>query len=164
MNAILFVFRQVFKVRSFSLILGLLNVATVALLIVITTEFNIPTIQTLNYILFISALLLISTTIILCMNSEFAHRTRDISILRAIGFQGFFIWSFFVMKSFIIGIMGSLIGFTIGNIILYILFNTNPRLLLIFDVLILAIISALIGCLSPLVRILRLNVPELLNR
>ena len=163
MNAILFVFRQVFKIRSFSLILGLLNVAIVALLIVITTEFNTP-IQTINYIIFISALLLMSTTIILCMNSEFAHRTRDISILRVIGFQGFFIWSFFVMKSFIIGIMGSLIGFTIGNIILYVLFNTNPRLLLIFDVLILAIISALIGCLSPLVRILRLNVPELLNR
>jgi hypothetical protein len=37
-------------------------------------------------------------------------------------------------------------------------------LMLIIDVLILVMISALIGCLSPLIKISKLNIPEMLNR
>jgi ABC-type antimicrobial peptide transport system permease subunit len=98
------------------------------------------------------------------MNSEFAQRTRDISIFRAIGFQRLFLWTFFIIKSLIIGLIGSIIGFVIGNIALIILFNIGPRLMLIIDVLILVTISALIGCLSPLIKISKLNIPEMLNR
>jgi ABC-type antimicrobial peptide transport system permease subunit len=164
MNTFLFIFRHVFKIRSPNLILGLLNVGIVALLIVITTELITLNMQLLNYILIASAVLLITSVIILCMNSEFAQRTRDISIFRAIGFQKLFLWTFFIIKSLIIGLIGSIIGFIIGNVALIILFNIMPRLMLIIDVLILVTVSALIGCLSSLIKISKLNIPEMLNR
>ena len=164
MNTFLFIFKQVFKIRSPNLILGLLNVGIVALLIVFTTELYALNMQILNYILMVSAVLLITSVIILCMNSEFAQRTRDISIFRAIGFQRLFLCTSFIIKSLIIGLIGSIIGFVIGNIAIIILFNIGPRLMLIIDVLILVTISALIGCLSPLIKISKLNIPEMLNR
>ena len=164
MSAISFIFRRAIKIFSINLILGILNVATLVSLFIIAVEFNISAMQSLKYIFQFLTLFLITSAIILCMNSEFVRKIRDICILRAIGFQKYFIWFFFLTKSMAIGVVGSLIGILTGNAALFILFNKSPKISPILNVLVLGIISALIGCLFPLFKLSKLKIPEVLNR
>jgi len=98
------------------------------------------------------------------MNSEYVRKIRDICILRAIGFQKYFIWFFFFIKSMAIGVLGSIIGIMIGNVTLFVFFNKSIKLLPVLDVLMLGVVSALIGCLFPLFKLSKLRIPEMLNR
>jgi len=164
MNAISFIFKRAIKVYSFNLILGILNVAAMASIFIMAVEFSTSSIQSLKYIFQIFTLVLITSAIILSINSEFMRKIRNICILCAIGFQKYFIWFFFVIKSMAIGVVGTLIGILIGNVTLFVLFNTSPKISSILNVLILGIISALIGCLFPLIKLSKLKIPEVLNR
>lgn len=164
MNSFLFIFKKTLKLSLSNLILGLLNIATVTVLFIILSSSDASLIKGLNIIIPLSTLILISSAIVLCINIEFSSKIRDICILRAIGFQKYHIFFYLIINSILVLMPGLIIGIISGNIILFILFNISMKNTIILNTLFLGIISVSIGCISPLIKISKLKIPEVINR
>ncbi len=164
MNALSFIFKRAINGHLSNLVLGMLNVAVLASLYIILGEFGMSDIRNLKYIFQFFTLLLITSAIILSINSEIVDKIRDICILRAIGLQKYFVWLVFIIKSISIGLIGSIIGILIGSFSLLFLFNIAPKLLPILNMMILGVISVLISSFFPLIKLSKLKIPEVLNR
>ncbi len=163
MNSFLFIYKKTFKINLFEFFLGLLNISIITTFLIIFIRLELTQVLILNIIASLLTFIMMSSTIILCLNSEFLNKIRDICILRAIGFQKYSIIIFSIINSIIIVVSGIFTGIVIGQIILFVIFKIGFENITIFNIMILGFISALIACMSPLMKISKLKIPKVLN-
>jgi ABC-type antimicrobial peptide transport system permease subunit len=163
MNSFLFIYKKTFKINLFEFFLGSLNISIITTFLTIFIGLESTQVLTLNIIVSLMTFIIMASTIILCLNSEFLNKIRDICILRVIGFQKYSILFFSIINSIIIVVLGIFTGIVIGQIILFAVFKIGFENITILNIITLGFISALIACISPLIKISKLKVPKVLN-
>lgn len=163
MNSLLFIYKKTFKINLFELFLGSLNISIITTFLIIFIGLELTQALTLNIIVTLLTFIMMTSTIISCLNSEFLNKIRDICILRTIGFQKYSILFFSIINSIIIAVSGIFTGIVIGLIISFVIFKIGFENMAILNIMALGFISALIACIFPLIKISKLKIPKVLN-
>lgn len=163
MDSFLFIYKKIFKINLFEFFLCSLNILIIATFLTILTGLEFTQALIIEIIVYSLTVIIMTSTIILCLNSEFMHKIRDICILRAIGFKKKSILFFSIINSIIIMASGIFAGIVIGQIILFLIFEIGFENMKISNIVALGFISALIACISPLIKISKLKIPKVLN-
>ena len=163
MDSFLFLYKKTFKINLFEFFLGSLNISIITTFLMILMGLKLTQALILNIIVSSLTIIIIASTIIICLNSEFLRKIRDICILRAIGFKKYSILFFSIINSIIIMVSGIFAGIVVGKIILSLIFKIGFENMRISNIVVLGFISALIACISPLIKISKLKIPKVLN-
>jgi putative ABC transport system permease protein len=126
--------------------------------VTLMTSSNLPQLRPFTRTMVALGIVISFLVVLLNMHTLVMERTREIGILKALGFSRFDVVRMLLGETFILSLMGTVLGIALTFIVQAILKQTNPGLTIlisaawIFSAVMLALIGAATGAIYPALR------------